>query len=275
MIDTYEFCKEIKITSHAFSTCLYHSLTTDEEEVMGILFGICAYDAYNNPTVHVLSNLSLIRTCKEKDRVEFDEIQLTKAIEYADEINKKYNFTKDDKIKVIGWYHSHPKITHPPSIVDLKTQYFQQYQGVFVGLIFSVFSNDKFNLQRANLISFQTSQDSNNDYIPIYQNIIFEENLKYHESIIEEFSSGVVYHKIIDNIINEIDEDETQYSSQLSELYKNSEEQKILCKIIDCILQPMEISQTNEIEYIEGQLEYYENLNKILEEKLDIYKNNE
>ncbi|CAN0008945.1 unnamed protein product, partial [Laminaria digitata] len=46
--------------------------------------------------------------------------------------------------RVVGWYHSHPHITVLPSHVDVRTQ--GQYQSMdkrFIGLIFSVFNEDK------------------------------------------------------------------------------------------------------------------------------------
>ena len=38
--ETIKFCKDIKISNHAFITGLYHSLLTDEEEIMGLLIGL-------------------------------------------------------------------------------------------------------------------------------------------------------------------------------------------------------------------------------------------
>ncbi len=54
-------------------------------------------------------------------------------------------------IKVVGWYHSHPKITVFPSTVDVNTQYSQQRAGDFIGLIFSVFQFDQKSQVRNNL----------------------------------------------------------------------------------------------------------------------------
>ncbi len=153
-LSEYKFCKDIKISNHAFITGLYHSLLTDEEEIMGLLIGISTNQNINKEqSIHVLSTISLNRNCKEKDRVEFDEIKLAEAIQYTEELNLKYNLKSENKIKIVGWYHSHPKITYPPSHIDLNTQYSQQYQGTFIGLIFSVFDKDKLNTNKINLIS--------------------------------------------------------------------------------------------------------------------------
>ncbi len=47
------------------------------------------------------------------------------------------------RIRVIGWYHSHPHITVLPSHVDVRTQAtYQQLDEGFIGLIFSTFNED-------------------------------------------------------------------------------------------------------------------------------------
>ena len=61
--------------------------------------------------------------------------------------------------RVLGWYHSHPNITVPPSHVDLNTQAtYQTMDRNFVGLIFSVFNYDeKTGTDIKEAIAFQTS----------------------------------------------------------------------------------------------------------------------
>jgi proteasome lid subunit RPN8/RPN11 len=137
----YVFCKEVRITVEAYSSCINHALLTEGEEVMGLLLGNVVMQDISGTkaqVINIFSTICLTRKCKEKDRVEFDEIQVALASESAD------NLSKDLKtyVQVVGWYHSHPKITFPPSQVDLNTQFSQQYQGPFVGLIFSCFNND-------------------------------------------------------------------------------------------------------------------------------------
>ena len=62
--------------------------------------------------------------------------------------------------RVVGWYHSHPNITVPPSHVDLGTQAnYQRLDQNFVGLIFSVFNFDeKTGTDIKEAIAFQTSR---------------------------------------------------------------------------------------------------------------------
>ena len=70
---------------------------------------------------------------------------------------------------MVGWYHSHPNITVPPSHVDLRTQANYQNMGEdFVGLIFSVFNFDKKNaIDTKEAIAFQTSSDGKCRYVTL------------------------------------------------------------------------------------------------------------
>ena len=49
------------------------------------------------------------RMTKQKDRVEIDDAVSIEASEYAESMGKR----------VLGWYHSHPRITVHPSHLDL------------------------------------------------------------------------------------------------------------------------------------------------------------
>lgn len=58
--------------------------------------------------------------------------------------------------RVIGWYHSHPHITVLPSAVDVRTQStYQLLDEGFVGLIFSVFDQDRERVSRVQVVAFQ------------------------------------------------------------------------------------------------------------------------
>lgn len=133
-----EVIEKVIISSDAYRGLLAHAFTTDEEEVLGLLFGEVG------PTlVKIWGSLSLRRNCKEKDRVEVEDIQLSNAMEQADELSQlvRQNCT------LRGWFHSHPKITVFPSHVDLRTQ--ETLQGLapdFIGLIISCFSRNTNNV---------------------------------------------------------------------------------------------------------------------------------
>ena len=310
--DSYQYCKEVVISQHAFESCLYHSLIIENEEIMGLLIG---YTNIDSTIINIVSNYSLTRNCKQKDRVEFDEIQLAKACEYADNLNKKYsNFVSTNsfvdkstdsnnknsnisnniyEFKVVGWYHSHPKITVPPSVIDLNTQYYQQYQGAFVGLIFSTlnFSNKYKNLD-IDIIAFQTNKcNSLNTYVPVYIPIKYD-NFKIHNnnSNIIEFSSCKNYSDIINSLL---EEEKNDYNKLINNCFSktsntdlkniqnnssiiiniNSKRQYILNEIDDKVVNPIINNIDNELEDVEEELNYYLNINNYLERKLEAYKN--
>ncbi|KAJ3310715.1 BRCA1 BRCA2-containing complex, subunit 3 [Boothiomyces sp. JEL0838] len=82
------------------------ALSNEMEEVAAMLLGSTEEDVY------ISSCVFLVRKDKRKDRVEISSEQLSEAMEKAEKLG----------LRVIGWMHSHPKITVFPSHVDLKTQ---------------------------------------------------------------------------------------------------------------------------------------------------------
>ena len=67
----------------------------------------------------------------------FSDDQHIEGLTFAEKVR---NETGRKGMKVVGWYHSHPRITVWPSAVDLRTQMnYQRLDGDFVGLIFSVY----------------------------------------------------------------------------------------------------------------------------------------
>jgi len=125
----------VRLTTDAMLSCMTHALSTESQEVMGLLLGrwVNEDDAAGAEVTHVIV---LTRTDKRKDRVEVGYAQLASAAERAEMIGQR----EGRQCCVIGWYHSHPHITVLPSHVDVQTQ--GQYQAMderFVGLIFAVF----------------------------------------------------------------------------------------------------------------------------------------
>jgi BRCA1/BRCA2-containing complex subunit 3 len=119
------------VTKEVYSSCLHHAMTTEKEEIMGLLLG-----DIDGSTALIWSFIVQVRSDKRKDRVEVSSEQLVQAMSRAEELSKKIGKNS----RVVGWYHSHPHITCPPSHVDLRTQFnFQQMDQGFIGLIFSVF----------------------------------------------------------------------------------------------------------------------------------------
>ena len=120
----------VVITPDVMSACWAHALTTEKEEIMGLLVGRMEEDTLMISAMKVIRRLT-----KQKDRVEFDNRDLIAGTEFAESLKGSMN--------VLGWYHSHPHITVHPSHVDLATQSsYQTMEQNFVGLIFSVFNYD-------------------------------------------------------------------------------------------------------------------------------------
>jgi len=126
--------EKVKITPEVWAACWNHTLTTETEEVMGLLMG--KEEGGVSKTL-ILSALKISRRItKQKDRVEIDHQDLIEAAEYAEKLS--------DERRVIGWYHSHPHVTVHPSHIDLATQAsYQLMDKNFVGLIFSTYNFDK------------------------------------------------------------------------------------------------------------------------------------
>ncbi|EEC09488.1 C6.1A, putative, partial [Ixodes scapularis] len=134
----------VNLSADVYMVCLSHALSTEKEEVMGLLIGEIGLYSFGFPlqidetrVAHISAVIVLRRSDKRKDRVEISPEQLSDASTQA-EISFPCK-----PMRVLGWYHSHPHITVWPSHVDVQTQaIYQMMDEGFVGLIFSVFSED-------------------------------------------------------------------------------------------------------------------------------------
>ena len=134
------------VTPDTLHTCLTHALSTEHQEIMGLLLGSLIN---SNTEAFITRSMVLSRKDKKKDRVE---------VSYGD-LGLASTIAEDLSLRVVGWYHSHPHITVLPSHVDVKTQGQYQALGEFLGLIFSVF--DKGQLE---MCAFQSRQNRNGDW---------------------------------------------------------------------------------------------------------------
>ncbi|TVU20417.1 hypothetical protein EJB05_36625, partial [Eragrostis curvula] len=156
----------VKISEEVWLTCLSHALTTEKEEVMGLLLGdieVTPPPAIRpNPSPHSRPPLVLEQgrhdrldlggvAADEKHGVGFRGVGLNLS-------SHKMTATIGKTTRVIGWYHSHPHITVLPSHVDVRTQaMFQLLDSGFVGLIFSCFSGeDAQKAGKIQVIAFQS-----------------------------------------------------------------------------------------------------------------------
>lgn len=270
---SYKYCNELNITSSCYLACISHALTTDTEEIMGLLLGTENIDKFGKVKIEIISCVSLTRNCKEKDRVEFDDVQISQAVIYADELSNKHKI----KLKVVGWYHSHPKITVPPSHVDLNTQLTQQSLGSFVGLIFSVFTKEQ-NSQKFESIAFQTKVTNEGQNVPYYLTINIIE-----DKISKIFDFNEYTNQIVEKILNE-EEIEYEKFKNFYNTGKNSKtmssndlilmnnKQMLFLKIIEVLLNPRLLYINDEKDYEKVMINYYKKANEIVVNKIELLK---
>jgi len=157
----------VNLTNDVFMVCLSHALSTEKEEVMGLLIG----EIDEQRVSHISAVIMLLRSDKRKDRVEISPEQLSDASSQAEQL--ALNLGKP--MRILGWYHSHPHITVWPSHVDVETQAtYQLMDQGFIGLIFSVFNEDKStNICRYQVTCFQSvSQTTEGGPISYHHNEI-------------------------------------------------------------------------------------------------------
>ena len=107
----------VEVSRDVMQTCLAHALTTEREEVMGLLLGDIEEDGQGAAVARVWRLSFQRRVDRRPDRVEISPEQLAAAAEEA------ARWTEETRrvTRVIGWYHSHPHITVHPSHVDVRT----------------------------------------------------------------------------------------------------------------------------------------------------------
>ncbi|KAF5453213.1 hypothetical protein F2P56_028130 [Juglans regia] len=149
----------VKMSEDVWLTCMTHALSTETEEIMGLLLGDIEYSKDGSVTALIWGASPQTRSDRRKDRVETNPEQLAAASAQAERMT-----TFTGRItRVIGWYHSHPHITVLPSHVDVRTQaMYQLLDSGFIGLIFSCFSEDVHKVGRIQVIAFQSSDRKQN-----------------------------------------------------------------------------------------------------------------
>ncbi|XP_010537982.1 PREDICTED: lys-63-specific deubiquitinase BRCC36 [Tarenaya hassleriana] len=150
----------VKMSEDVWLTCLTHALSTETEEIMGLLLGDIEYSKNGSVTALIWGASPQTRSDRQKDRVETNPEQLAAASAQAERMTISTGRTT----RVIGWYHSHPHITVLPSHVDVRTQaMYQLLDSGFIGLIFSCFSEDANKVGRIQVIAFQSSDGKQNN----------------------------------------------------------------------------------------------------------------
>lgn len=182
----------VKMSEEVWLTCLAHSLTTETEEIMGLLFGDIQHVNGRGAVALIWGASPQVRSDRRKDRVEVQPEQLAAASAQAE----RMTLTSGRTTRVIGWYHSHPHITVLPSHVDVRTQaMFQQLDLGFIGLIFSCFSEDAQKVGRIQVIAFQSLDGKQNNFSLIPNSSLIEVESSWCSS--ERSASGSTH---IDNL---------------------------------------------------------------------------
>lgn len=149
----------VKMSEDVWLTCVTHALSTETEEIMGLLLGDIQYSKNGSVTALIWGASPQTRSDRRKDRVETNPEQLAAASAQAERMTTSTGKTT----RVIGWYHSHPHITVLPSHVDVRTQgMYQLLDSGFIGLIFSCFSEDVNKIGRIQVIAFQSLDGKQN-----------------------------------------------------------------------------------------------------------------
>ena len=148
---------KVIVANSVVYSCLTHAETTSGEEIMGFCLGAKIGDE-----TLVWDTCVRPRKDRKADRVELSDEDQVSAQEEAEHQSKETNLDT----RVVGWYHSHPKITCPPSHVDIKTQFGIQQVNVGMGLIFSVFNNQD-GRNRVQLHCFRSNDEQNAVSLPI------------------------------------------------------------------------------------------------------------
>ncbi|KAI9224472.1 JAB1/Mov34/MPN/PAD-1 ubiquitin protease-domain-containing protein [Blastocladiella britannica] len=169
----------VMVPSSALQGYMIHATTTAHEEVMGLILGdwidIPPTSMEDTATPESIADVMCFlvqrRLDKRPDRVELAPEQLIEAAAHAEQLS----VTTGKRVRVIGWYHSHPNITVQPSHVDVGTQRTQQLMdGRFIGLIMSVFHSDhSTHAQQQRLIAFQTN-NMVNTFLPIPISVYYD-----------------------------------------------------------------------------------------------------
>jgi len=152
----------VYLSGDVFMVCLNHAFSTEKEEVMGLLIG----EIDERRILEISAVILLRRSDKRPDRVEISPEQLSDASTRAERLASDLG----RPMRVLGWYHSHPHITVWPSHVDVRTQaLYQTMDDCFVGLIFSVFNEEKATKQgRVQITCFQSIDQSPEGEAPQY-----------------------------------------------------------------------------------------------------------
>jgi len=251
------YVHNLLISSDVLQVCWTHAYTNQNEEVMGLLIG-----STEDNTVTILSLYVTKRSTRERFRVEIDPLELSKALDFAASLQA----ANGEKLRLVGWYHSHPKLAVLPSQVDLRTQAsYQLMDPRFVGLIFSVYNMDtKSVCDKRQVTAFQSVIDEAGEKACAHVPITVHPTL----SMISKDVFTSVYSalgQMWTTLVKEEQEHFDMYQYQksdcfdgLAEMNNQSQLTLRLCQIYRRIVQPT-------LEFMENKLYALQQLEKVCE----------
>lgn len=226
----------VYLAADVYMVCLQHALSTEKEEVMGLLLG----EIDSRKVAHISAVVMLRRSDKRKDRVEISPEQLTNAAIQADKLTHELG----QPMRVLGWYHSHPHITVWPSHVDVRTQaMYQMMDECFVGIIFSVFTEDKSTKElQVQLTCFQSTNQSPEGEAPQFIRLEVPLHIKPTENISKLCLQSMVE---LPEILFQEEKDsydlttKLKFLSVLAQLNNKAVLTKALCHITEVVSGPL------------------------------------
>uniref|UniRef100_A0A0E0L572 BRCC36 C-terminal helical domain-containing protein n=1 Tax=Oryza punctata TaxID=4537 RepID=A0A0E0L572_ORYPU len=144
---------EVRIGEEVWLTCLSHALTTETEEVMGLLFGDIKHSSRGGVTAMIWGASPQMRCERKKDRVEL--------------VGHHRRENEGD------WVVPLAPAYHRSAFPYVRTQaMFQLMEPGFVGLIFSCFSEDAQKVGKIQVISFQSLGGNQQSVVPVNDPVI-------------------------------------------------------------------------------------------------------
>ncbi|URE32975.1 hypothetical protein MUK42_15650 [Musa troglodytarum] len=162
----------VKMAEEVWLTCLTHALTTETEEIMGLLLGDIQYSNSGNATALIWGASPQMRSDRRKDRVETNPELLAAASAQAEiSINDSDNRQNNKGYWVVSFTSSH----YSSSISYVRTQaMYQLLEHGFIGLIFSCFSEDAQKVGKIQVIAFQSMDGKQRQAPPVTNSSIIE-----------------------------------------------------------------------------------------------------
>ncbi|XP_058807435.1 lys-63-specific deubiquitinase BRCC36-like [Phymastichus coffea] len=250
---SYEL-QRVELQADAYMVCLQHVLSTENFEVMGLLIG-----GHIDGVTTISAVIILRRSDKKKDRVEISSEQLYMATAEAERLSEEL----EREMRVVGWYHSHPHITVNPSHVDVRTQgMYQTMDPRFVGLIFSVFSEDKNTKEQEVLLTCFQSKDGKSKEIPLEITHVPDISLNCAKTMTE-------LPKILAQEEEDMAADCKNHPDILISIHNNAVQTRALEHVTDIVTKPLVQTFSKRLKSNNIQIEYLKNEIKKLRKQIE------